>query len=359
MALYYYMVIVQHISISYLRGRVVATLKDIAKKAGVSVTTASRVLNNKPSQIPISEETKKKVLKVAKEFKYYPNIYARSLRTRRTGIIGVIVSDITDPYFSGIIDGVEKVLNESDYYFLLSSTQNSPQKEELYLTKLRKSRVDGLLILGGTQRFTDKEVRELVKSGIPIVVVGRKAPHPSIRSVTVDNFTGGFIATEHLIKLGHQDIVHITTTEPRVDGQERVKGYKSCMEKYGLKDKCWIEKGDITAESGYRVMTNILKKSKKPTAVFAFNDMSALGIMRAIREQGLKIPEDIAIVGFDDIPIAAYFNPPLTTVRQPQEEMGRKGAELLIKTIKKDEKRSKEADIVLKPKLIIRKSSGA
>jgi len=337
----------------------VATLKEVAKKAGVSITTASKILNDKPFQIHISEETKKKVLEVAKELNYYPNIFARSLRTKKTGIVGVIVSDITDPYFGGIINGAEKILNENDYYFLLSSAQNSPQREELYLTKLRKSRVDGLLILGGTQRFTNNEVEQLVRSGIPIVVVGRSAPHPDICSVTVDNFTGGFLATEHLIKLGHQDIVHITTTEPRVDGEERLNGYKSAMEKHGLKNKCWIEKGDITAESGYKAMTNTLKKGKRPTAVFAFNDISALGVMRAIRNQGLRIPENIAVVGFDDIPIAAHFDPPLTTMRQPQEEMGRRGAELLIRAVREREKGAERENIGLEAKLITRKSSGS
>jgi len=337
----------------------VGTLKEVARKAGISVTTASRILSNRPSQIPISEETKRKVLGVAKQLDYYPNIFARSLRTGKTGIVGVIVSDVTDSFFGGIIDGIEKVLNEYDYYFLLSSAQNSPQKEELYLTKLRKSRVDGLLILGATQRFTDNEVREVARGGIPIVLVGRESPHPSISAVTVDNFTGGFLATEHLIRLGHTKVVHITTRQPRVDGDQRLNGYESAMEKHGLKDKCWVEKGDITAESGYQVMTGILEEGKRPTAVFPFNDMSTLGVIRAIRDQGLRIPEDIAIIGFDDIPIACHFDPPLTTVRQPQEEMGRKGAELLMKVLDRNNKSYKSESVVFKPRLIIRESCQA
>lgn len=331
-------------------------LKEVAKKAGVSVATASRIINDKPSQVPISQETKRKVLEAAKKLNYYPNIFARSLRTKKTGIVGLIVSDITDPYFGGIIDGVEKVLNENDYYFFLSSAQNSPEKEELYVTKFRKGLVDGLLILGGTQRFTDNEVKQIMESGIPIVLVGRSAPHHNISSVTVDNFRGGFLATEHLIKLGHRHIVHITSHKPRADGKERLNGYKSSMEKYGLKDRFWIEKGDITAESGYEVMSNILGKIKRPSAVFALNDRSALGVIQAIRNQGLRIPEDIAVVGFDDIPISAHFNPPLTTVRQPQTEMGKLGAELLLKVIRKEDEIT-ENIIILKPELIVRRSS--
>ena len=352
------LLIVQCVSISSLKGRIVGTLKEVAKKAGVSVTTASRILSNKPSPIPISEETRRRVLKVARRLDYLPNIFARSLRTGKTGIVGVIVSDITDSYYGGIIDGIERVLNENDYYFLLSSTQNSPQKEELYLTRLRKSRVDGLLILGATQRFTDNEVRELARSGIPIVLVGRESPHPSVSAVTVDNFTGGFLATEHLIKLGHTEVVHITTRQPRIDGEQRLNGYESAMEKYGLKDRRRVEKGDITAESGYQVMAGILRRGKRPTAVFPFNDRSALGVMMAIRDQGLRIPEDIAIVGFDDIPIARHFDPPLTTVRQPQEEMGRKGAELLMKVLRENEDVEKRENIILEAKLVVRKSSG-
>lgn len=332
-------------------------LKEVAKEAGVSIATASRIINDKASQVPISEKTKRKVLEAAKKLNYHPNIFARSLRTKKTGIVGLIVSDITDPYFGEMIDGVEKVLNENNYYFLLSSAQNSPEKEELYVTKFRKGIVDGLLILGGAQRFTDNGVKQIMESGIPVALIGRKISHNSISSVTVDNFRGGFLATEHLIRLGYRNIVHITNDEFRVDGKERRDGYKSSMEKYGLKSRLWIEKGAITAESGYEVMSNILDKAKRPTAVFAFNDRSAFGVIQAIKNQGLRVPEDIAVVGFDDISMAAHFDPPLSTIEQPLEKMGRKAAGLLMRAIRKGEESEIGENIVLQVKLIIRESS--
>ena len=334
-----------------------STLSEVAKRAGISKTTASRVLNNRPSGIPISEETRKKVLKAAKELNYYPNIFARSLRTKKSGIVGVVVSDITDPYFSDIISGIEQVLNKSGYYFLLSTVQNSPEKEEAYLARLRRSGVDGLLIVGATMQLRDKEIKKLENSEIPVVLVGRKLSHSSISSVTVDNFTGGFLATEHLIKLGHQYIVHITTKEARVDGRERLNGYTAAMKKYGLEDKCYIAKGGITAESGYEITLKVLKDLKSTTAIFAFNDMTAIGSIRAIRDSGLHVPEDISVVGFDGIPIAAHYEPPLTTVHQPRMEMGRLGAELLIKAMDEKGGSKRRNNVILKPKLTIRKSS--
>ncbi len=331
-------------------------LRDVAKKVGVSVATVSSVLNNRPSKVPISDETKKKVLKTVKELNYYPNIFARALRTKITGIVAVVVTDIKDPYFNAIVDGVEQILEENGYYFLLMSAHNSPRKEKLYLNKLRKSRVDGLLVLSGVMQFTNNMIRELSRSKIPIVLVAHRAPVLNISSVEVDNFKGGFLATEHLISLGHSDITHITTSYQRPDAQHRLNGYVSAMEKYGLANKCWIQKGGDTVESGYEAMTHVLQKDKRPTAVFAFNDRSAFGVIKALRNRELRVPQDVAVVGFDDITFAAHFCPPLTTMQQPSTEMGRRGAEFLLKAIKERDTGTGE-HIVFPPKLIVRGSS--
>ena len=332
------------------------TLKDIAKKAGVSVTTVSGVLNNKPSKISISDETKEKVFRIAEGLNYYPNIFARSLRTKITGIIAVIVSDVRDPYFNAIIEGVEQILERKEYYFILISSRNSPARENLYLNKLRRTLVDGLLVLSGMIRFTDKMIEELVQSKVPIVFISHKSPHPSISSVELDNFKGGFLATEHLIKLGHSDILHLTTSRRRSDAQDRLDGYLSAMQKYGLRKMCWIQESSDNLKSGYKFMTHLLEKDRRPTAVFTFNDRSALGVIKATQNKGLRIPQDIAIVGFDDVPISTYSCPSLTTIRQPSTEMGRRGAELLLKVIKKCDT-SAVKHIVFPPKLIVRESS--
>ena len=335
------------------------TLKDVAMKAGVSTATASIVLNDRQSKIAISKQTKKRVLEAVDELDYVPNVFARSLRTKKTGIMGVIVSDIKDPYYAGIIEGIEKVLNENGYNFFLSTTENSLRKEELYLDRLHKVYAEGFLIVGGIQSpFAGGQENQLEKEQVPMVVIGRSASRSGVTSVSVDNFAGAFKAAEHLIELGHRDILHISAYHIRVSGNERMNGYKSAMQQHGFKNKCWIEKAEITAQSGYKVMTRVLKKGRIPTAVLAYNDVCALGVMRAIKEHGLKIPEDIAVVGFDDIPIAAYFDPPLTTVRQPQQELGMRGAALLMNRVKMSEKRVEAQNIILDAQLIVRESSG-
>lgn len=335
-----------------------ATIKDIAKKAGVSVTTVSNVLSNKSGEISISEKTKSKIMRIVEEVNYYPNIYARYLRTKSTGIVAVMVTDIKDPFFNTIIDEIEQVLEKNGYYFILISAQNSPQKEKLYLNKVRKTRVDGLLIISGIVDISDSMIRELYRDKMPMVLVARRGAYQSISSVDIDNFTGGFLATEHLISLGHCNIMHITTSYRRVDAQDRLKGYIRAMQKHGLRNKCWIEKGTQVVESGYETMTDVLRKGKKPTAIFTFNDRMAFGAMNAIRNEGLEIPEDVAVVGFDDIPFAAHSYPSLTTVRQPISEMGKRGVELLLEAIKEDRSKRNQ-HVVFKPELIIRKSSGS
>ncbi len=333
------------------------TIKDVAKKAGVSVTTVSNVLANKSGKISVSEKTKSRIIRAVEELDYHPNIYARYLRTKSTGIVAVMVTDIKDYFFNTMIDEIEQVLEKNEYYLILISAQNSPQKEKLYLDKVRKTRVDGLLVLSGTVDISDNMIQELSQDNMPMVLIARRDTYQSISSVDTDESVGGFLATEHLIDLGHRDIMHITPPCPRLDAEDRLRGYRRAMQKHGLGIKCWIEKGVETMEGGYETMTNVLDRGKNPTAVFAFNDRMAFGVMNAIRDKGLEIPEDIAVVGFDDIPFAVYSYPSLTTVRQPIAEMGKRGVELLLGDIK-EEGSKKRQHVVLESELIIRKSSG-
>ena len=334
------------------------TLKDIARQVGVSMSTVSAVLNDKRSTVPISDKTRKRILKVADELNYYPNIFARSLRTRMTGIVAIIVTDIRDPYFDSIIDGAEQILEENGYYFILITARNSPSKEKLYLNKLHRSRVDGLLIMSAVIRFTNNMLRELSASKVPTVLVARKAPNQDINSVELDNFKGGFLATEHLISLGHSEIIHMTTSYKRIDAQARLNGYRKAMKKHGLEGKCRIVRSGDTPESGYETMAHVIRRGKRPTAIFAFNDQSAFGVIKASKNSGLRVPQDIAVVGFDDIPHSAHFCPSLTTIHQPSTEMGKTGAELLLKAVQKRDT-SAGKHVVFSPELIVRESSMA
>jgi LacI family repressor for deo operon, udp, cdd, tsx, nupC, and nupG len=338
-----------------LEGDALATLKEVAARAGVSTATASRILNKKQTRVPVSKETAQKVLAAAASLGYYPDTAAQSLRTRETHTVGVIVMDITDPYFAGLLDAVEKILNRSEYHFLLSSAQNSLQEEQFYLSVLRRSRVDGLLILGGTQRFTEAEIDQLVASRVPIVVVGRVAPSPLISSVSIDNLSSAQKATSHLVELGCRRIVHFSTEQWRADAERRREGYERALAEAG--GTAWVEKGSITEESGYRLMDRVLGSGARPDGLFAYNDRLAIGAMRAAREHGLRVPEDIAVVGFDDIPFALYVEPSLTTVRQPVAEMGRLGAELLLQGIRNREASRAGEHREVDTELIIRKST--
>jgi len=336
-----------------------ATLKDIAQRAGVSISTVSKILNDVPTPIQVSDLTKQKVINIARDLRYYPNMFARSLRTNRTGIIGVVVSDIKDPFFSEIINGIERTFNENDYYFMLSSVENSLQKEEIYLSRFNKLNVDGILILGGAQRLTDNRVKNLLGCGVPIIVVGRASPHPVISSVTVENYNGGYKATECLINLGHRDIIHVTPSEKRADADERMNGYLRALNEHGLKSKSNIMKSGIDAESGYSTCMEIAEKCPEFSAIFTYNDMLALGCMRAIKDKGLRIPADVSIVGFDDIPIARVFDPPLTTIVQPREKMGVRAAELLLKLLKEDGGNGDVGENIIFPtEIVIRNTTG-
>lgn len=332
-----------------------ATLSEVAKKAGVSMTTVSRVLNDKPTGIPISEKTRKKVLRVAEKLDYQPNIIARSLRTKKTGIIGVVVSEIADPYFSEILDKIEQILNKWKYYFFLSSAQHKPEREEHYLKILKSKYMDGFLFVGGAIPFTSSIRRAMEESEVPIVLIGRIFNAPNVGCVSTDNFKGEFMAAEYLIKQGHRDILYISRDKPTVDGQQRLNGYKGAMEKYNLKNKIRIIKGGISPQIGYSVMLQVLNGPRIPTAVLAFNDRCALGVMSAIQSHNLHIPKDIAVIGYDNLPMSEYFNPSLSTVDQFQHKIAMLGAGMLMRMVNVP-KEAKSENIILQPGLIIRES---
>lgn len=334
------------------------TLEDVAEKAGTSVGTVSRILNNKAYGIRISKATQQKVLKIAGELNYRPNLIARSLRTQRSHTVGVIVPEMGGPYVGGIISGIEVAANSRGYFPLISSLENNISIEKTYLEIFEQNQVSGVIIVGTDFEVEEQTLEPLIRGNIPVVFVGKRIRTPY---VAIDNVKGGFLATEYLIRLGHKDIGLIIGPSRIEDYKERWQGYRLALKQYKLEyNEAVVEKKKEVCsnpQSGYECMKRLLQR-KIPSALFAYDDRCAFGAIRAIQERGLKVPEDVAVVGFDDISPAAYYNPPLTTIQQPVQEMGRRGAGLLIDLMQ--DKKSEEADrqIILECKLVIRKSSG-
>ena len=326
------------------------TIKDIAREAGVSVTTVSRVLNNKAD---VSDKTREKVLKIIDRLNYNPNSIARGLVMNKTYTIGLIVPDISNAFFAEIAKAIEDELREYGYSVIFCNTDNDKDREKESIDLLRSKQVDGLI--GAFSHDSKDEVLALGKAGFPIVQIDRLVDDSQIPFVIIDNILSGYEATEYLIKKGHRRIAHITGALDTNTGIRRAEGYRKALQEYGIEiDEELVMEGDFSQESGYLAMKEILERNKDLTAVFAGNDMMALGAYRAIYAAGLKIPEDISIIGHDDFTLASLVSPALTTMQQPIYKIGKVAASLLIDIIKG--KKNKEGLIVVNTSLIERSS---
>lgn len=332
------------------------TLRELAKKADVSASTISKVLNEKTTRVPISEGTQERIRTLAKKFGYQPSILARALKTKKTEIVGVLVLDMSDPYYNTVLYEIDRTLDQYKHRLLLSSAYQSPRREELYIEMLQSKYIDGILIIGGPHPSGNRALRELKRTRVPVVSIGERWTGPKIGCVTINFASGGFKATEHLIKLGHRSIAHIAEEAPLLNVKTREDGYMSAMNKYDLSEQCSVQRSNRTAEGGYRAMKKVLEHPEVPSAVFCYNDIVALGVLRAIKEHDLRVPEDIAVIGFDDLPTSAYYEPPLTTMHVFQSESGKSGVELLMRMMKKEI--TNDEDIQIEPEIVIRKSCG-
>jgi len=326
------------------------TIKDVAKLAGVHPSTVSRVINDDPR---ISEKTKKKILLIVNKLRYTPNAIARGLKTKRTFTLGILIPDITNPFFAEIARGVEDAANKNNFNVILCNTDDKLKKERTYLEILRGKRVDGLIL--GTAHIKDKSILELEKKKFPYMLVSRNIEGLNKNCIIVDDVEGGMRATEYLIKLGHRRIAHITGPLKTRSALNRLKGYKLALKKYKIecRDEL-VGEGDFRIKGGYQVMKRFLKLTEPPTAIFAANDLLALGAMQAVQKIKYHIPEDFCIIGFDDISLASFVHPPLTTIRQPMLEMGALAVKMLIKIIEEGEFNQRK--IMLRSKLIVRES---
>jgi LacI family transcriptional regulator len=328
------------------------TMKDIAQKAGVSIVTVSRALNDKPD---INSKTKARVQRIAKQLNYTPDALAKSLVTRQTKSIGVLIPNNKDPFYAEILDGIGNELRKRGYSIVLCNCHDNAKIELELIRNCREKRVDGMLIY--PLQVDNRYVTELKNTPIPFVFLNRHTDALRCDYVMNDNFYGSFEAISHLIKKEHKKITYVCAKPTASSGQERIAGCKEAIRKNGLPAKVLkILTCDETIDSCYRLIKKELSECKNSTALFIWDDRLAIGARRAILEAGKNIPEDIALVGYDDIESSQYLYPPLTTVRQPTFQIGEMAAKILIDRFEHTRKHGYK-QIVLRPELIIRNTT--
>lgn len=335
----------------------VVTIKDIAEKVEVSFATVSRALNNRPE---VKEETRQKVLEAAKEMGYRPNKIARSLVTKRSQCLGLIVPDIMNPFFAELAQGVDEAATAKGYNVYLCSTNWSEKKELTYLNLLDGRQTDGIILASARDEGTN--VEKFIERKLPLVVVNSLFREFGCHQVMIDNVRGGYLAAEHLIGLGHERIGFMGGLQHVKATIDRLAGLRAALKDEGLAlDESFISFGAYSWESGYRRTKKLLKEKKGelPTAIFAGNDIVALGVMQAADERGLKVPEQLALVGFDDIAFSAYPKVQLTTVSQQKKYLGECAVKIILDQLDQDPDSPDKERLVLQPSLVIRKTCGA
>jgi len=332
-----------------------ATIKEIADRARVSIGTVSNVING---TAVVSIRRRERVLAAIRELDYHPNHVARSLKLRTTRMLGMVISDITNPFFPQLVRGAEDVALKHNYLLITFNTDDNLERERQVLSVLRQRRVDGVLLVVAPNAGNDSHIRDTLKSGVPTVCLDRLPAGIEIDSVTVDNVGGARTCVKHLIAMGHRGIAILTGPARLQTAAERLQGYKEALIEAGLPiDPGMIREGDFRVESGYHLGRELLAGAGRPTAVFVGNNMMSLGLLRAVGELGLHCPEDIAVAIFDDFPFADAFRPRLTAVAQPAYSIGYRGAELLIERIEKKLVDPTPVRIRLSTELVIRESS--
>ncbi len=342
-----------------------ATLSDIAAKIGVAPMTVSRVVN---STGYVSDRTRERVMRAVTEMNYRPNGLARNLKRQRTETVGLVLGDISNPYSTEIANAVREGLTARGFNLFICISEHSAKEDIAAFDSLVDHNVDGIIVATRSNKEGDERLARIADRNIPVVVVGRDFHHDHVDSIAADNFAGGFDATQHLIDLGHKRIAFIGASFDNRGSLKRLQGYLAALTEHdipvderlitGRKETISDVPGYSTEKIGYEGMKRLLSLPKRPTAVFARNDFTAVGAMTAIKEAGLSIPKDIAVVGFDDTPLALHTLPPLTTVRQPMRLQGQLAAELLLRRITNVEPVDVE-ERILECELIVRQSTVA
>jgi len=333
------------------------SIKDIAKAAGVSHSTVSRALSDSPL---VSSETKARIQRLAKEMGYSPDSLARSLVTRQTRTVGVVVTTIADPFIAEVVQGIEATAQDHGYTVILCSSGLVPEREIAAVETLRSKRVDGVIVT--SSRIGALYLEHLERIGVPIVLINNLNEDSGryTFTVTVDNRRGGYIATKHLISLGHRRIAYVTAPADHSSDLDRLTGYQQALGEAGLESApVLIVPGNGRSDGGERAMERLAGLRPLPSAVFCYNDMTAVGLMTAARRVGLSVPQDLAVVGFDDIPFARYCHPPLTTIAQPKIDMGQLAMKMALSLMTIGDESAKEelSNVVVQGELIVRAST--
>ncbi len=332
-----------------------ATIYDVAKKAGVSIATVSRVLNKKDN---VSEETKQRVMDAIEELNYVPNMIASALMTKKMSTLSLLIPDVINPFFSEIARGVEDAANNYNYNVIVCNTDYDLKKEAVYLNLLKQKSVDGFIVASAI--YNDKNVYDLIKQDYPLVLLGREIDgiEKNTRTdvIVSNDICGGYQATKHLIELGHRKIDLILGPKEIKVNRDREKGYRKALRDHGIAvDKNRIHNGRFKIEFGCSKALEILRKKEQPTAIFAGNDIIAIGVLRAAKSLGYDVPGDLSVVGYDNTILAEIADPPLTTINQQMYKMGYMAAEMLIKRLKGDKKPAQR--VIFETKLVVRKST--
>lgn len=329
------------------------TIKEVAERAGVSIATVSRVLNNSGS---VTDKTRETIIRAARELQYVPNITARNLSRSKTDTIGLLLPDLHGEFYSEVIRGVDQKAQQSHHHLIVSSSHNNKHEIEAAL-RLMRGRVDGLIIM--SPQIDAHTLQVNIPRSLPVVLLNCFVEGTSYDSINVDNYSGAYQMVRHLLEHGHRRIAIIKGTESNYDADQRLYGYRKAMIESGFDVRDLVEVvGNFTEEEGYEAARTIIAMQPRPTAIFASNDSMAIGAISALREAGLSVPKDVAVAGFDDIPISKFIRPPLSSVHVPIAELGECAMERLLLAIehKNDYRKQHKA---IPATIVMRESCGS
>lgn len=329
------------------------TIKEVARRAGVSVATVSRVFNDSG---PVNNETRLRVEQAAEDLRYVPNLAARSLITNTSFTLGVLLPDLYGEFFSEVIRGIDQTSREHGYHILVSSSHSDEEEIKMAIQAMH-GRVDGLIIM--SPLVNAEALGEMLPPQVPVVFLSSSANGSAYGCINVDNYGGAYSVVQHLIGLGHRQIAMVTGSQDNFDSRERLRGYREALRDHGITgSEDLVVAGDFSEASGYAAAAELLARTPRPTALFAANDAMAVGAIGALHEAGVAVPDDIAVVGFDDIPIAQYMRPSLTSVHISISALGAQAVDHLLDAIDGGPP-SEGVHVTVPTTLVVRESCGA